>query len=177
MNPSNSTPASVSVTADGLARAVTEQLLQPRRVYLHRKAPRSAYVHSLRRKMASGAVQPVFMLLSAAMADLEDGIPLPLVLQAWHSAIAVLTEYANTLPATRTTDVLPIERLLPLVQRENRMQAEKDAAERHLIANPESVDAHDRLLAADALYDSENDRLVAAVRARRGFLTLVETAS
>src|SRR4051812_6305570 len=65
------------------ARMLVEQLLQPRRVYLKGKAPKSPYVHQLVRDLRStldGAPRkkPMEMVLAISFADIDDGIPVAL---------------------------------------------------------------------------------------------------
>src|SRR5690348_6582372 len=126
----HSTIRAASVTAESLARDITEQLLQPRRVYLKHRAPRSKYVHDLRRKLAAWIVRPVAMLLAISLADLDDGVPLSLVLEPYRTIMALLEAHAS---GARIAASGPA---LPLVQRETRAQAAMDAAQNEYLANP-----------------------------------------
>jgi galactokinase len=151
-----------------VAGMIKEQLLQPRRTFLKHKRPKSDYVFQLRRCISSDKATPVQMLMAISTADLDDHVPLSLVLQPYQSMLSELTEYAQLIERAETSADAPV---YPLVQRENRFQSERDAAERDLLAHPNSIEAHDRFLEATAHYESENDRLVKRVRAGRARLT------
>lgn len=89
---------------DPLARAVVELALQPRRIDLGKRAPRSKWVHGLRRKMAGYVVRPVHMLLAIAIADLEDGASLTRVLQPFYAIIGLLRSHAARRDVARGKD-------------------------------------------------------------------------
>lgn len=159
MPESTTTPSAATVPS-----LVCEQLLQPRRAYLHHRAPRSTYVHQLRRSIASGKARPVEMLLAISMADLDDGIPLALVRQAYDTMIALLEQHAARRQADRARHA-PVS-LLPLIQRETRDETAVTLAEQGALA-AESPATLDSLLDAIARHEADEQQLVDALRAKR----------
>lgn len=150
------------VTIAELAADLTELLLQPRRIHLRHRAPRRRSDHQLRRDVACGKAKPVEMLLRLEVADLQDGAPLAAVLRFHEAAIVVLRELAATLEATTAAPAL-----LTASLRETRAQASLDEAQQVLLAEPDSVRAMDRVLAASEQYDREQEAMVRTVRERR----------
>ena len=148
--------------AERLAALLTEALLQPRRLHLKHRAPDDDREHQLRRDIACGRAKPALMTLRVQIADLLDGAPLAAVIRYHEAAIATLRELAEEIPEPPTP-----ASLLPVIQRETRAQAALDEAENALLANPDSIDAAERVLTASELYDREQDAMVRAVRERR----------
>jgi hypothetical protein len=161
------TPSAAGVTASiaQLAALLREQLLQPRRIYLRNRAPKSTYTHQLRRKVRCEQTKTFEILLAISLADIDDGIAPSVAAQPYRSVIALLEERAQQRAVARGEPVIGPDPLA-LVQRESDAQAEKDSAEREFIAKPMSPDALRRVLDADARYQGENDRLVSVVRSR-----------
>jgi hypothetical protein len=156
-----------------LARDLAEQLLQPRRVYLKQRGAESRYVRQLRRDIAAGKARPFDMVLAVSLADLDDGAPIAAVIAPYLSAAEILRELGQELASHRPATSKASDNdgaLLALIQRENRLQADCDEAERDVIAEPTSREILDRALASRALYDAANDRVIAALRARRARL-------
>lgn len=166
---SSTTNRAAAVTSIAhIAALITDQLLQPRRCFLKHRRPKSTYVHQLRRDIACGKAHPVEMLLAISNADLEEHVPIELVLQAYYSAIAELTERAQQINGNRARGDAP---LLPLIQRETRLEAEFNAAENELLAKPDDVAVIDRVLTVSAEYDDAQDKLAASLREKRARLT------
>jgi hypothetical protein len=155
--------ASVTTVIAQLAALLREQMLQARRIYLRGRAPKSKYVHQLRRDMAADKRKSFELLLAISMSDVEDGIAPSIVAQPYLSAVALLEERAREIAQQRGGPALAPDPVA-LIQRENRAQATKDECERDVIANPASPDALQRLLDADARYEAENDRMVSGIR-------------
>lgn len=167
---------SVAVVMNGdriesLAADLRTQWLQPREVFLKGRAPRDRKLHQRRRDIACAKARPFEMLIAGSIADLRDGAPLSAVAAPYLALAAVLAEIDAQLHADRVALIGDPRGFLRLVQTENRLQAERDAAERELLADPSSAEAHDRALLASAAYEEANDRLIAAVRAGRARLT------
>ena len=162
-----------AVARDGVARMITELLLQPRRCYLKHRAPKSAYVHQLRRDIAAGKARPVEMLLSISASDLEDRVPLSLVLQPYQAAIAELTEHHGELAGT--TRPMGAPDLLPAIQREARTESGLRAAENDVLAHPDSATAIDHAVQAVAMCEPAYDQLAERLRTGRARLTNTNT--
>jgi hypothetical protein len=73
-----------------LAALLREQLLQARRIYLRNRAPKSPYVHQLRRKVSAEQTRTFEILLAISFADIDDGI-----------APSIAAKSHNERPATR----------------------------------------------------------------------------
>jgi hypothetical protein len=157
--------ASVTVGIAQLARDLTEQLLQGRRIWLRGRAPKSRYVHQLRRDLAADRKKSVEFLLTISFADVDDGLAPSVASQMYRSIIALIEERAQQRALVRGEPIAGPDPLA-LVDREGVAQAAKDSAERAFIAEPLSPEALQRVLDADARYHAENDRLVNAVRSR-----------
>lgn len=170
-----STPNPTETVARDGALSVTDalkaQLLQPRRIVLKKRRPKSPYVFQVRRDISTGKAKPIEMLVAMNRADLEDGASASFVNQVYRSLIAINEEYEQTLKARRGEPIVGPDPL-SLVQRESAAQATKDDAERAFIAAPMSAEALQRVLDADARYHAENDRFVGVVRSRLARLTL-----
>jgi hypothetical protein len=157
--------ASVTAGLAELAKDLTAQLLQGRRIWLRGRAPKSRYVHQLRRDLGNDRKKSVEFLLAISFSDIDDGLPPSVASQMYRSIIALIEERAQQRALARGEPVVGPDPLA-LVQRESAAQAEKDDAERAFIAQPMCPDALQRVLDADARYDAENTRLVTAVRSR-----------
>lgn len=170
MNSTRATGAVTSAVVASIAEDVTEQLLQPRRIYLRHRAPKSSYVHDLRRKMASFIVRPVAMLLAVTFADQDDGVPVSLLVQPFLTIIAMIEARAQAAPDRALAES---DRAIAAASvREQRAQTELDVAQLSLPAAADPLAACDRLLEASARYDVEQDRLVAKIRERRALLAV-----
>jgi hypothetical protein len=161
----------VTASLAQLAKDLTEQLLQGRRIWLRHRAPKSPYVHQLRRDLAAERKKSVEFLLAISFSDIDDGLPPSVASQMYRSAIALIEERAQQRALARGEPVVGPDPLA-LVQRESAAQAVKDDAEREFIDKPMSADALQRVLDADARYDAENDKLVNVVRSRLAHLRL-----
>jgi hypothetical protein len=157
-------------TARELARDLSEQLLQPRRIILKHRAPASRYVHQLRRDIAAGKARPFDMVLAVSLSDLDDGAPVASVVAPYLAAASVLQEIGEQLAARAPAADSDGPALLGAIRRENRIQATCDQDEREIIAHPTSREVLDQALSARALYDAASDRLVAILRRRRARL-------
>jgi hypothetical protein len=163
--------AGVTASIAQLAKDLTEQLLQGRRIWLRHRAPKSPYVHRLRRDLAAERKKSVEFLLAISFSDIDDGLPPSVASQMYRSAIALIEERAQQRALARGEPVVGPDPLA-LVQRESAAQAIKDNAEREFIDNPMSADALQRVLDADARYDAENEKMVSVVRSRLARLRL-----
>jgi hypothetical protein len=146
-----------------LAQQLTEDLLEPRRAYLHHHAPARA-THQLRRDLAVGKVRAFEHLLRVSVADLDDGVPLPLVLEPYRSLVAALCGVAHA-HAERPA-------LVPLLQRETRAEGALNEVQIALAACPDSPALMERELASAARYEGALDALQDAIRVRRAALRL-----
>jgi hypothetical protein len=163
--------AGVTAPIAQLAKRLTEQLLDGRRTWLRHRAPKSRYVHQLRRDLAAERKKAVEFLLAISFSDIDDGLPPAVASQMYRDAIALIEERAQQRALTRGEPIVGPDPLA-LVQRESDAQAEKDSAERAFIDQPMSPETLQRVLDADAAYDAANDRLVTAVRSRLAHLRL-----
>lgn len=141
-----------------LAERLIERLLAPRETVLKHRAPRSDYVHQLRRDIRAGKAKPVHMLLAVLVEDLKDGIPLATVLAFTDELRDALTELAA--PAVALTSTKTMRTLL---LNEQRAQAERDGLEIELHADPANLDIKRRFLAASKRYETANAALLGAV--------------
>lgn len=157
---------------EALAEPITEDFLDPRRTILKGRAPRWAYAHEIRRKLAAKVIKPIVMLLALTFADVDDNLPLEIVLRPWLSIIALITEACERRDRRRAGHVGSV---LPLVQRESRAAGELRQAENELLAHPDSPSAQARVVETAAADDAEQDRLVAAIRAQVADSALVTT--
>src|SRR4051812_16978508 len=124
---STSTAPRFSVRLDsiaGIAAAISEQLLQVRRVFLKRRAPKDARVHQIQRNIACGRANPFLLLLASSFADLEEGAPIGAVTRPYLSAIAALEERSRD--RAMATAPLP---LFAVMRQETRAQAQLDDAQ------------------------------------------------
>ena len=152
--------ATTRADAEQFAAQLTEALLQPRRILLHKRPDRDVRDYQLRRDIACERAKPAEMVLRLQLSDLADGVPLSAVLRYHEAAIAMLTELAAARPQT------PAPQVLPALQRETRAQAQLDEAQHEFLANPDSLEAAARLLTASEQYDREQDAMVRMVRER-----------
>lgn len=150
-----------------VARMLKEQLLQARRVYLKGRAPRSRYVHQLQREISAERAKPIDMLLQISYANIEDGLSAAVVTQWARSFIAEIEAYE----ASRRRERPVVGPLLPKMLRETRAQAALDEAQQAALANPDDPAVMDRLIAASAAYDAEQDAMIMDVRGRRARMT------
>jgi hypothetical protein len=167
------TPASGVVTnvlLASIAEDVSEQLLQPRRVYLRHRAPASRYVHQLRRDIASGKAKPIAMALSITFADQDDGLPTSLLIQPYLTIIAMIEARGQ---ASSANALAESDRAIAAASvREQRAQTELDVAQLQLRGADDPIAACDRALDASAQYDVEQNRLVTKIRERRALLAV-----
>lgn len=163
--PTTLSGAAVMSSIATLAKDLTEQLLQGRRVWLKHRAPKSAYVHQLRRDLSAERKKSIEFLLAISFADIDDGLSPTVATQMYRSIIALIEERAQQRARLRGEPAVGAEPLA-LVQRESAVQAAKDDAERAYIADPASPETMQRLIEADAAYEIANDRLVNTVRSR-----------
>ena len=174
-------PASTAVPANGardvssaslldeLAAQFTDKLLEPRRKYLHHRAPKSRYVHNTRRDLACGKLRAWRVILAVALADIEEtDMPAEAVAHTFDLAAATLRARGREV----RHDGAAAPSLLPLILRENRRENGENEAEDRVLADEDSVEAIDALLAASALEREEMDRRDNALRQRRAELTL-----
>jgi hypothetical protein len=155
------------VTIAALATDVTEALLQPRRVHLKHRAPRTPELHMLRRRIAAERAKPMEMLLKISFADLTDGAPLAAVLRPYEAIIDLLKVHA-----TEHHRFPHLPALLPLMQRETRAQAALDCAQQQLLELPASDGALAEVEDRAADYDRAKEALVDAVHVRRTHLRI-----
>jgi hypothetical protein len=148
-----------------LAALLREQLLQARRIYLRNRAPKSPYVHQLRRKVSAEQTRTFEILLAISFADIDDGIAPSIAAQPYLSVVAMIEERAQARALSRGEPMIGPDPLA-LVDRESAAQAAKDSAERAFIAAPMSPETLQRVLDADAAYHAVNERLVSVVRSR-----------
>jgi len=169
----STTPSDAAVTSSiaELAKGLTAQLLQGRRIWLRHRAPKSKYVHQLRRDLAGEKRKSFEILLEISFADVDDGLAPAIATQAYVSAIALIQERAEQRAVSRGGPAIDPD-AITLVERESEAQAQKDSAERAFIAEPASPATLKRLIDADASYAAANDRLVSAVRSRLARATL-----
>lgn len=171
MHTSTHSDVGVKTVVAQLASGLCKQLLDARRTWLRNRAPRSGYVHQLRRQMACEQRQSFEPLLAISLSDVDDGIAPSIVAAPYLSVIAIIEERAQQRALARGEPVVGPDPLA-LVQRESAAQAAKDDAERAFIADPASVEAMRRLLDADADYHAKNDQLVRVVRSKHARLAL-----
>jgi hypothetical protein len=151
------------------ANLLTEQMNSVRRIHLKHRAPRSPRIHQLRRDLAPDKVsglprkEAMLRILEIAYSDIDDGAP-PAAVCEWAKTFMNLVEIrAQERAAAKGQPVIGPDPLA-LIQAENRAQAEKDDAEREVLAHPTSPVALKRLLDADACYVSKNERMVRGIR-------------
>jgi hypothetical protein len=164
--PSASAVTGHSATLQDLAKILTAQLLGVRETFLGGRAPKNDRVHQLQRDLAGDRKKAIERTLAIEFALVDDGAPADAV-NAWHySAIAINEARAVERAAQRQQRIVGVP-YLRLIQRENVVQAERDALERELIDNPECPDVHDRFLMTSTRYETVNTPLVHAVRENR----------
>lgn len=142
---------------ENVAEALVRRLLEPREKRLHGRAPRSKYVHQLRRDMACGRSKALVMVVSVLFADLEEGLPLEAVLPFVDELRDALTVRAKPMPYTST------KTLRALLLAEARAQGERDVLEVELQFAPDDQDLKRRFIEATARYDAANAALTSAV--------------
>lgn len=151
----------VRVAIEAAAGAVIGALLAPRRTTLHRRAPRNASTHQLRRSIQCGKARPVHMLLQLAADDLADGVPIPEVEEPFHELLqAVRALAASCSPPTST-------QLMVFMRAESKAEAALRDCELDAVRDPDSLTVLERLSLAVSRRESAADRLAAAIRARR----------
>lgn len=130
-----------AMTRASLDEALKEQLLQPRRVYLKGRAPRDRYIVQMRKDIERGQRRPIPVLMASMFADVEDGIPASLVTAVLDSMKASVEEHA-----AKSQRVTPLLSLLPLVNREARVEADLREAENRALAEqtPDALVALER---------------------------------
>lgn len=157
-----------------IAKSLTDRTLAPRRDVLCGRAPKDPAAKQTRRDVGDGKSKPWHMLARIAKADIEDGIPAELVAGPYR----LMAEMIDAMASERRQPALYAPSILPLIQRENRMQAVSDAEERDVLAAQGTNNAQlevaeiDELLAAWAAQATEIDRATAALQERRARLTL-----
>ncbi len=151
------------------AANLTRQLLQPRETRLGRRAPKSLAVHQLRRTIACGRAEPWRMLLTVSAADLEDGIPLALVVAPYESAIAMLTQRdRERRRATRRPLFGGVARMLcTAFSRERSAEAALDQAELRSLAAPNDARALAAVETCASACEAEAERMLSVVRSAR----------
>ena len=153
----------------GLAAAISEQLLQVRRIFLHRRAPKDARVHQIHRNIACGRANPLFLLLACSFADLEDGASIGAVTRPYESAIAALQERYQERAMRSPAGPVP---LFAVMRQETRAQAQLDDAQLRVLENPDSAEALEAVDCASTVYEESLRRVQAAIRAQRARLAL-----
>lgn len=170
---STSTAARLTVRLSSIAAiaaAISEQLLQVRRLHLRRRAPKDDRVHQIRRNIACGRANPLLLLLATSFADLEDGAPIAAVLRPYQSAIATLEERHHERASVTPPAPLP---LLSVMRRETRAQAQLDEAQLRVLENPDSVEALEAADCALDAYDEEARKLRQQILMRRTRLAFI----
>lgn len=120
-----------------VAQELTDMLLQPREEYLKHRAPRSDYVHDIRRKIKALVARPIAMLLAVSFADLDDGVALSIVTQPYDGMIAILRAHAAR--RARRSGIPWEQRVHRVIERETIAQGKLDVAQGRVNANPTCI--------------------------------------
>lgn len=143
-----------------IAEPLTARLLHPREKHLNHRAPRSEYVHQVRRDVKCGKKTPIKMLLAVLLSDGEDGVPLPILLGFVDELRDVIVQHVT--PAARPCG----KTLRTLLLNEARAEGERNLIEIELHADPENVALQRRFLEASRRYEIANDALCGEVSRR-----------
>jgi hypothetical protein len=125
------------IVHETLAADVTAMLLQPREEILKRRAPRSPYVHDIRRKIKAAIAKPIVMLLAVSMADIDDGISAAVAVQPYEAMIALLR--AHAVRRAKPSGVPWEIRVRRVMERETIAQGKLDIAQLRASAQPTNL--------------------------------------
>jgi hypothetical protein len=149
-----------------VAAQLTGEMLGVRARYIGR-APKSKYVHQLRRELKTLVrKKAIEFVVAIAFSDLDEGAPAAAVSGWMLSAIAIYEQRAQDRALARGEAILGPSPLA-LIERQNRAQHKADLVEMRIAANPNDLTALNERIALSAENTDAEDLLVANLRARR----------
>lgn len=160
------TNGAVGVGLDAIVTTLVTRTLEARdglpRVGRGHKAPSSEAAAQVLKEMGQGRSREWARLMTVARCNMHDGVDVEVVVAPFLLAVAALRQDAK--PRT--------DRPLAVVQRlETKAQAALDLAQLRLAESPESIAAHEAVLAEHAHYATHFNELGESVRDRLVVLT------